>query len=142
MRRGVVGRKRPVADGAGHANDDALGTGCVGDVEAVVVGRFLLVEGGKGAEQEAVNVGQHGGAAWGDAALLEGEGEIPEKSVDVRGGFFLWKVGGEQGREVGGVVALAFLGKTGVTGAEGRVVGGESSAALAAFGGVMLAASV
>jgi len=44
------------------------------------------------------------------------------------------------GGEVGGVVALAFPGKTGVTDAEGGMAGGELGAALAAFGGVVLTA--
>jgi hypothetical protein len=47
----------------------------------------LFFDGGEGAEEEAVDVGQDGGATRGDAALLEGEGEIPEMGMDVGGGF-------------------------------------------------------
>ncbi len=63
----------------------ADGTGSAGHVDAF--GRFLFVDGREGAEQQAVDVGEDGGAAWGDAALLEGEGEIPELGVNVGGGF-------------------------------------------------------
>ena len=100
----------------------------------------MFFDGGECTEQKAIDVGQYGGTAWGDAALLEGEGKIPQESVDVGGGFFFGKVGEEQGGEVGGVVALAFPGKTGVTDAEGGMAGGELGAALAAFGGVVLTA--
>jgi hypothetical protein len=60
----------------------------------------LFVDGGEGAKQEAVDVGEDGGTAWGDAALLEGEGEVPEMGVDVRGGFLFGEVLAEEGREV------------------------------------------
>jgi hypothetical protein len=95
----------------------------------------LFVDDGEGAEEQAVDVGEDGGAAWSDAALLEGEGEVPELSVDVSGGFFFWEVGREQGREVGGVVALGGS----VARAESGVVGGERGAALAAGRGAVLA---
>jgi hypothetical protein len=73
---------------------------------AVVVGVFLFFDGGEGAEKQAVDVGENGGAAQGDAALLEGEREIPEVGADVGGGFFCGEVLAEEGREVGGGVAL------------------------------------
>ncbi len=51
-----------------------------------------------------MNVGEDGGAARGDAALLEGEREVPEKSVDVGGGFSLREGLAEEDGKVGGVV--------------------------------------
>ncbi len=68
-----------------------------------------------------MDVGEDGGAAWGDAALLEGKREVPEVGVDVGGGFLLREVLAEEGREIGGVVALgggAFDVRAGVEGAE------------------------
>lgn len=85
-----------------------------------------------------MNVGEDGGAARGDAALLEGEGEIPELGVDVGGRFFFWNLGSEEGGEVDGVVSEGC----GVARAEGGVCGAERGAALATFGGAVLAASV
>jgi hypothetical protein len=64
----------------------ALGAGDV-DNDFLRLGSGLLFDGGEGAEEEAVDVGEDGGAARGDAALLEGEGEVPEMGVDVGGGF-------------------------------------------------------
>lgn len=57
----VVGIVVEVALGAGDVDDDAW-----------FAGVFLFVDSGEGAEEEAVDVGEDGGAAWGDAALLEG----------------------------------------------------------------------
>jgi hypothetical protein len=62
----------------------------------VVAGGLLFFDGGECTEQKAIDVGQYGGTAWGDAALLEGEGKIPQESVDVGGGFFFGKVGEER----------------------------------------------
>jgi hypothetical protein len=115
-----------VADGAGDIRVDD------GDF---VVARFLFGDGGEGTEKEAADVGEDGGAARGDAALLE-EGEIRELEMDVRGGFFFGKLGSEQGGEVVGVVAE----RGGVTLAEGGVRRGERSAALATVGSAMLTA--
>ncbi len=53
-----------------------------------------------------MDVGEDGGAARGDAALLEGEGEVPEVGVDVGGGFLFWEVLAEEGGEIGGVALL------------------------------------
>ena len=84
-----------VADGAGDIDDDFLWSGV-----------FLFAYRGEGAEQQAVDVGQDGGAAWGDAALLEGEGKVPEVGVDVGGGFLFGEIRAEESGEVGGVDAL------------------------------------
>jgi len=65
-----------IVPGTGHVDDDAI-----------FVGALLVSEGGQGAEQQAADVGENGGATRGDAALLEGEGEVPELGVDVGGGF-------------------------------------------------------
>ena len=93
---------------AGDVDDDAL---------FVRVG--LFVDGGEGAEQKAVDVGEDGGAARRDAALLEGVREIPELGVDVRGGFLRGEILAEEGGEVDGDVAEGG----GVAGAEGVVSG-------------------
>jgi hypothetical protein len=64
----------------------------------------VLFDGGEGAEQEAVDVGEDDGASWGDAALLEGQGEIPKVGVDVFGRAAFGEILREQGGEVCGVV--------------------------------------
>jgi hypothetical protein len=56
-----VRRWRWVADGAGSAGHVDTGG---------VAGGVLFIDGGEGAEQEAADVGEDGGAARGDAALL------------------------------------------------------------------------
>ena len=103
---------------AGHVDDDAM-----------VGGVWRFCEGGKGAEEEAVDVGEDGGATRGDAALLEEEREVPEKGVDVRGGFLGVEGLAEEGGEVSGVVAMAF--GLGVADAEGGMVWREVEAAAA-----------
>jgi hypothetical protein len=56
----------------GHEGFAAVGARDAGPVDDEVVVGNLFVDGGDGAEQEAVDVGEDSGAAWGDAALLEG----------------------------------------------------------------------
>lgn len=136
---------RLVADGAGetgHVDDNAGFTARAGrasHVEAfVVVAGFLFGDSGECAKEEAVDVGEDGGTAWGDAALLEGEGEVPELGVDIGGRFFFGNLGSEEGGEVDGVVAKGCS----VTRAEGGVRGGKRRPALTALGGAVLAASV
>ena len=89
------------------------------DYDVAVLGRFVRVECEEGAEQEAADVGEDGGATRGDAALLEGVREIPELGVDVGGGFLRGEILAEEGGEVDGVVAEGG----GVAGAEGVVSG-------------------
>ncbi len=115
----------------------------------------MFFDGGQSPEQEAVDVGEGGGAAGGDAALLEGEREVPEKSVDVGGGFSLREGLAEEGGKVGGVVegvrcrrgcktrgagvfAEFRAGLLQVMSAEGLVLGRERDvAAVAGFGDVL-----
>jgi hypothetical protein len=137
-------RWRLVADGAGRAGEVekvvvgivvevALGARDVDD-DARFAGVFLFVDSGEGAEEEAVDVGEDGGAARGDAALLEDEGEVPEVGVDVGGRFILREILAEESGEVGGVVAEG--------GQMARAESGvpqDEAATLAAGGGAVLA---
>ena len=84
-----------MADGAGDIDDDFLWSGV-----------FLLAHRGEGAEEEAADVGEDGGAAWGDAALLKSKREVREVGVDVGGGFLFGEILTEEGEEVGGVALL------------------------------------
>ncbi len=61
----------------------------VGGRGGVVVGFRMefLFDGGEGAEQQAVDVGEDGGASRGDAVLGEQQEELGEDLVDVRGGL-------------------------------------------------------
>ncbi len=89
-----------------------------------------------------MDVGEDGGAAWRDAALLEGEGEIPEVGWDVGGGFLFGEILAEEGEKIGGVVALgggAFCGGALVESAERRAVRGERHLTPLAVFGVVLA---
>ena len=57
---------------------------------AALAGEIALVlefDGGECAEEEIAGVDQDGGAARGDAALLEDERKVPEQGVDVRRRF-------------------------------------------------------
>ena len=83
-----------------------------------------------------MDVGEDGGAAWGDAALLEGEGKVPELGVEVGGGFGLGEILREERGKIGGVVAKCGS----VTSAEGGVSGRKGRAALAAGGSAVLTA--
>jgi hypothetical protein len=109
---------------------------------------------GEGAEEEAGDVGKDGGAARGDAALLESEGEVPEVGVEVGRGFWGGEGLVEEGGEVGGVVeahggcgatcgAGEFLGLRGGLGqvveAEGGMILGEMQVAVMAGLGAVLA---
>jgi hypothetical protein len=111
----------------------ADGTRSAGHVDAF--GRFVFVDGREGAEQEAVDVGEDGGAARRDAALLERQVEVPQLSVNVGCGFVLGEILAEEGGEVGGVVAL----RGGVASAKRRVHGSYEAAALAGAGVVLAA---
>jgi hypothetical protein len=56
----------------GHEGFAAVGTRDAGPVDDEVVVGYFFFDGREGAEQEAVDVGEDGGAARRDAALLEG----------------------------------------------------------------------
>ncbi len=86
-----------VALGAEDVPDDA-------DILVVVAG--LVLDGGKGAEEEARDIGDGGGASRGDAVLGE-EGQEPgEDPVDFGGGGELEEIADEVGGgSKGGVLA-------------------------------------
>jgi hypothetical protein len=96
----------------------------------------VLFDGGEGAKQEAVDVSEDDGASGGDAALLEGEGEIPEVGVDVFGRATLGEILSQQRGEIRGVVTLG----SGVTGAKSGMHGSQRGATLPARGRLVLAA--
>jgi hypothetical protein len=83
------------------------------DDDFAIRGAGLFVDRGKRAEQQAVNVGQDGGAARRDTALLEGEREIPEVGVDVGGGFAVGEILANDAGKVDGVGALCVLAASG-----------------------------
>src|SRR5579859_7223198 len=110
----------------------------IGVFRVVVIAAIFLVvvDGGEGAEQEVGDVGEDGGAAWGDAAFGEEMVEGAEGVVDALGPLKGEGAGGKSGREIFGVAGLG----SGVTGAEGAVGVDRGHAALAAGGGAVLAA--
>lgn len=63
----------------------------------------FLFDGGEGAEKQAGDIGDDGGAARGDAVLGEEDEELGEDLVDVGGGGKLAEIAGEVGGEVGRV---------------------------------------
>jgi hypothetical protein len=69
----------------------------------------FLVDGGEGAELEAVDIGHDAGVARGDAAFDEEDEEAGEEVVDLRGGLEIGEEAGEGGGEVGGAVVELFL---------------------------------
>jgi hypothetical protein len=63
----------------------------------------LLVNGGEGAEEQAGDVGESGGAASGDVAAGEEPKEMGEGMVDALGGLEVFGAVGEQVGEVVGI---------------------------------------
>ncbi len=76
----------------------------------------FLFDGGEGAEKQAVDVGEDGGASRGDAVLGEQEEELGEDLVDVRGGQEADELAHQVGGEVGDLAFLLL--EVGVTEAE------------------------
>jgi hypothetical protein len=105
-----------------HEDFDLPGSDTVGD-------------GGEGAEEQAGDVGESGGAASGDLAAGEETKEMGEGMVDALGGLEVFGVLGEQVGEVVGVGGWRF----GVTGAELGLRVLDDTSALASGGGVVLA---
>jgi hypothetical protein len=97
-----------------------LRDGGVGDA-GFVVG----VDGGKGAELEAVDVGEDGGAAGGDVVVGEEDVEVAEGVVDALGGLEALVAGEEGGFEIEGVGSVELLGvseaKRGAGGHDGEL---------------------
>ncbi len=65
-----------------------------------IIGVEFLVDCGEGAELEAGDVGEDGGAAGGDAIFDHEAGEGAEKVVHFAGGFEIEGIGAEVGGEV------------------------------------------
>ena len=118
-----------------------------GDYEAsagrhvyLVLGGFVAIElvldAGQSAEKQAGDVGESSGAAGGDVAAGEETKEMGEGMVDALGGLKVFGVLGEQVGEVVGVGGWRF----GVAGTELGVRVLVEASALAAGGGVVLAA--
>ena len=82
------------------------------------------------------DVGQDGGAAWGDAVSGEEKQEAGEEVIDGGGGCEFAETGGEGGGEIGGL-ALIF-GEFGVAVAERRVQVGRGEAAAGTLGEAVL----
>jgi hypothetical protein len=118
-----------VWDGDGHG----LGFGGVGD-SSLIVG----VDGGEGAEEQAVDVRKNGGAARGDVVLGEKLVQIAQGVVDALGGLEALGIPDERRVDVGGFSLL--LGSEMVGTQAGALVRGEETA-LATRGSVKLAAS-
>jgi len=118
-----------VWDGDGHG----LGFGGVGD-SSLIVG----VDGGEGAEEQAVDVRKNGGAARGDVVLGEKLVQIAQGVVDALGGLEALGIPDERRVDVGGFSLL--LGSEMVGTQAGALVRGEETA-LATGGSVKLAAS-
>jgi hypothetical protein len=95
----------------------------------------LLVDGGEGAEEQAGDVGESGGAAGGDLAASEETKEMGEGMVDALGGLKVFGALGEKVGEVLGVGGWRF----GVAGAELGLRVQDEASALASGGGVVLA---
>jgi hypothetical protein len=95
----------------------------------------LILDGGKGAEEQAGDVGESSGAASGDVAAGEETKEMGEGVVDALGGL---EVFGALGEEIGEVVGVGG-GRFGVAGAELGLRVLDEASALAAGRGVVLA---
>ena len=100
-----------------------------------------MVDGGEGAEFEAGDISQDGGAAGGDAVLDEEAGEFGEEVVDLGGGAEVDGLVAEGCGEIG-VGDLGVRMRGGVARAELRIgVAGEEAAA-GAVGELVVAAVV
>src|SRR5216683_796782 len=126
------------------------GAGDITGLEAGRVGVFGLEkvfanDGAVGVEELVGDVGEHGGAAGGDAAFGDEDHQPGEELVDVDGGVEL----GEFGYEVGGEVFGVVLRGLGDGGDQGRVAKAEigtvvrdSETATATISGEMAAAGM
>jgi len=121
-----------LVDGTGSINDDFRGK--VVDRRRIV----FKIDFTKGAEEEAIEVGEDGGATRGDAVLHEEDGELGEEIVDLRGGFEFRELAVEIRGEINGVRFRG--GRPGVAEAAGGVGVNNTKAAVAAFGGEVTAA--
>jgi hypothetical protein len=106
-----------VWDGDGHG----LGFGGVGDSSLIV-----RVDGGEGAEEQAVDISQNGGAARGYVVLGQELVEVAEGVVDALGGLEALGIPDERRVDVGGFSLL--LGSEMVGTQAGALVRGEETA--------------
>ncbi len=100
-----------------------------------LAGFHAIANYGEGAEEEAGDVGESGGASSGDVAAGKEPKEIGEGMIDALGGLEVFGVFGEKVGEVVGVDGWRF----GVAGAELGLRVLDETSALAAGGGVVLA---
>jgi len=106
------------------------------------LGLAFLFDGGKGAEEELIDVGEDGGTARGDAVLREEDHEFGEEIMNLGGGVELGEVAGEGGGEVAvGGIGLLIL-EAGMAKAETGMRVQDAQTATTAFAGEMAAAGV
>jgi hypothetical protein len=96
---GAVSLLKPRVAGAGDIT--GLEPGRVGVFE---LEKVFAIDGAVGVEELVGDVGEHGGAAGGDAAFGDEDHQPGEELVDVDGGVELGEFGYEVGGEVFGVV--------------------------------------
>ena len=106
-----------------------------GFVIVVCVMLVVVLDGGEGAEEQAADVGENGGAARGDAAFGEEIVEDGEGVVDALRPLEIVSVAGEGDTKVFGVAGFG----TRVRGAERAIGVGDQGTALAAGASAMLA---
>ena len=95
----------------------------------------VVLDGGEGAEEQAADVGENGGAAWGDAAFGEEIVEDAEGVVDALRPLEIVSVPGEGDTKIFGVAGFG----TDVCGAERAIGVGDQGTALATGASAMLA---
>jgi hypothetical protein len=95
----------------------------------------VVLDGGEGAEEQAADVGEDGGAARGDAAFGEEIVEDAEGVVDALRPLEIESVPGEGDTKIFGVAGFG----TGVSGTEGTTGAGHQGTTLAAGASAMLA---
>jgi hypothetical protein len=117
------------ADGPRKIHDD-------GGARSVVDAEFPI-DGGKGAQEQIVDVGEDGSAARGDAILGEEHVQLAEGMVDAGGSLEVFGVAGKGGGEIGDVGILVVT--DGVLETEAGIRVGDGLKATAAAGGAMLA---
>ena len=122
-------RFEPVVAGLGALEID--------DDGVIVVGFFLMLDRGKGAEEEIAGVSHDGGATRSDLVAGEELEEFAEKVVNVRGGAKLLNVADEHDGEFGGVEVLRL--KRSMAQTEAGLRAGDGHAATTAARRAMLA---
>ena len=106
------------------------------------MGLAFLFDGGKGAEEELIDVGEDSSAARRDAVLREQDDQFGEEVMNLRGGVEVAEQAGEGGGDVavGGIGLLVLEARMTKTETGMRVQDAQTTAA--AFAGEMAAAGV